>query len=181
MKRVILLLLLAIAVAGCYDEPPQAELKPSDAEHVEAEGTSEPTSAQIFAIGDTVTVGHWEVTLHGVKWYAYDGYWGPDYGTDWIIVDFAVKNADEARSQVVSSQRINLYDADGYAQERTYLAGTGAYGERIQPGRIYRTDIAYVIDVKDKGPWEFGFAPEIYGKTREVVFRFTADEVRGRR
>ena len=174
-------------VAGCTApgtggaEESAAPPSASPSAETGATGTTEETQpASTHAIGETVTMGELEHTLHGVRFSQGDEYSAPEAGTRWLVADIEVTNNSDASEAISSVMMWTLNDPDHRSVDMTYTGDErGSLDGELGPGRSMRGEIAYAVSA-DQTSWELIFAPEFSGSDRPST-RFPRPSPRGLR
>lgn len=128
----------------------QATPEPS----VTNEGSTHP-------VGDTVTMGTMDHTLHGVRFSAGDEYTTPDPGTRWLVADIEVTNNGEEPVGISSIGMWTLYDPENRSVDQTITGDErGSLDSELGPGRSLRGEIAFAVDEAHDN-WELIFSPQL--------------------
>lgn len=163
-RRVSLASLTLLLMSGC-GTPDTTVSEPSTATSSASPtgATPEPTtpSGSSHAIGDTVTMGAMEHTLHGVRFAPGDEYSTPEPGTRWLVADVEVTNNSQEPVSVSSMMMWTLYDPDNRSVDQTITGDErGSLDSELGPGRSLRGEIAFAVDKKHE-TWELVFSPEV--------------------
>ena len=172
-------------VAGCTApgtggaEESAAPPSASPSAETGATGTTEETQpASTHAIGETVTMGELEHTLHGVRFSQGDEYSAPEAGTRWLVADIEVTNNSDASEAISSVMMWTLNDPDHRSVDMTYTGDErGSLDGELGPGRSMRGEIAYAVSA-DQTSWELIFSPEAFG-FGQAVYEVPAPESPG--
>lgn len=171
-------------VAGCTapansDEAEPVTVAPPSASPSEtAEPTERPGQAQTYAVGETVTMGNLEHTLHGVRFSPGDEYSNPAPGTRWLVADIEVTNNLDEPAAVSSAMMWTLNDPDNRSVTTTFTGDErGSLDGELGPGRSMRGEIAYEVSA-DHNNWELIFTPEAFG-FGQAIYEVPAPESAG--
>ncbi|MEX5259587.1 DUF4352 domain-containing protein [Kocuria sp. CPCC 205263] len=168
LGRMGLATLALVLVAGCGASgddggggssvaPPSA----SSSETVEATPAPETPSSSVHEIGETVTMGALEHTLHSVRFAPGDEYTTPEPGTRWLVADIEVTNRSDEPASISSMGMWTLYDPDNRSVDQTITGDEqGSLDSELGPGRSLRGEIAFAVD-ESHDNWELIFSPEV--------------------
>jgi len=117
-----------------------------DASGASESGASAPDGGGKFAVGDTVALGDWTVTVNGVT----DPFTSSnqfDTPQDrYVAVDTTVANNSDAPATVSSLLCFELRDSTGRTYNQALVVGGGATPDgEVDPGGILRGDLYYDV------------------------------------
>lgn len=121
------------------------------------------SDAEMHQVGDTVTMGDLEHTVHAVRYSAGDEITSPESGTEWLVLDVEVTN-NSSNSQAISSLMMwALNDPENRSADVAMTGDErGNLDGELGPGRSMRGEIAYTVN-PDHKLWELIFSPEVLG------------------
>jgi hypothetical protein len=173
LGRLGLAALTLVFVAGCSapaDDGDGSSVAPPGATSSEtgkASPAPESSSMSAHAIGETVTMGTLEHTLHGVRFASGDEYTAPEPGTRWLVADLEVTNKADEPAAISSIGMWSLYDPDNRSVDQTITGDEqGSLDSELGPGRSLRGEIAFAVNAEHNN-WELIFSPELleFGQT----------------
>lgn len=106
-----------------------------------------------FAVGDTVALGDWEITVNGVQdpWTSPDGFDSGATGR-YVEIDVTVVNNSDRPETVSSLLCFNLRDADGRAASDAFVVGGGTAPDgEVDPGGRISGNLYYDVPVDATG------------------------------
>lgn len=159
-----LILCLLIVVSGCG---PALEAERIDPGEIVETPTS--TTPEVFAIGDTVSIGDFRITVNKTRQSAGSEWFKPDEGHVWLIVECTIENAHSKEPQIVSSLLMfDLVDEDGRSMNTAIGPETkGRLDGEIGVGRKMTGELAWEVPVDAKG-LELIFAPGVFQKGQAI-------------
>jgi hypothetical protein len=165
---------LAVVALVASAEDNEATLVPSEGGNVEATGDgasdTEAPAAQRFAVGDTVALGDWEVTVNSVAdpWMSPEEFDMAATGR-YVEVDVTVVNNSTSAESVSSLVCFELRDADGrsLSQELLLGGGTSPDGE-VDPGGRLSGSLYYDVPQGVDG-LELRFSCDLFASGSAVI------------
>lgn len=163
-------LLCVSLVTGCSspgtNDPAQETNDQSTSSSSQPSAATTPESAAdstLHQVGDTVTMGDLEHTVHGVRYSSGDEIMSPESGTQWLVLDVEVTN-NSSDSQAISS--VMMWTLNDPENRSVDIAMTGdergSLDGELGPGRSMRGELAYTVS-SDHKQWELIFSPEVLG------------------
>ena len=142
----------------------------------EEEPAEEGTSDEMFAIGDTVSMGDLVFTLNSARWDEGDEFSKPEEGERWLVVDCTIENQSNESTTISSMLMFTFYDEDGYSMDQEIFVDTkGSLDGELGSGRKLSGEIAFSIE-EGQSYWEFIFEPELFG-FGQGIYAINEDEV----
>lgn len=137
-------------------------------------GTTTPPPAaapKTFAVGDTVTIGDFKITVNKTRTNTGSEFFKPAAGHIWFIVECAIENLHAKDAQTVSSLLMfELVDKDGRSQKLSVFADTkGKLDGEIGVGRKMTGEIAWEVPSGAKG-LELLFKPDPF-RAGQAIFK----------
>lgn len=125
--------------------------------------TEVDSDSTVHQVGDTVTMGDLEHTVHGVRYSSGDEIMSPESGSQWLVLDVEVTNNSSEPQPISSIVMWTLSDQENRSAD---IAMTGDERGRLDgelgPGRSMRGELAYTVS-SDQKKWELIFSPEVLG------------------
>jgi len=160
-RRTQVLSLLAIAVAlfaslcSSSENEPEAADERSDSAAPAGEGNEQSDGPEVFAVGDLVELGDWQVRVHGVTdpLQSEDPSLQPTAGHRWVAVDVEVTNMSDQTATVSSLVCFVLKDDTNTTYDQTVTgASTAATPDGDLPaGGSLRGTVEYEIPANADG------------------------------
>lgn len=184
MGRLGLAVLPLAMIAGCTApesggaEESVAPPSASPTDTAEATPTSETPSTSARAVGETVSMGDLDHTLHGVRFSPGDDFSTPEPGTRWLVADIEVTNNADEPAAISSALMWTLNDPDNRSEDVTYTGDErGSLDGELGPGRSMRGEIAFAVDAEHSN-WELIFSPEML-EFGQAIYEIPAPEAPG--
>lgn len=190
---IITLLVLVLVVVGCggtvesskveqpsqpsnFNAEPETPTQSEEVktEEVESEVDSQPSN-QYYSVGDTISMGDFELTLNSAKLADQDVFGNiPDELS--LVVNATITNISDEVQNVSSMLMFSLYDEELYEREISFMVDTkGSLDGELGPGRSMRGEIAYNID-EGQSQWEFIFEPVVF-QHGQAIFIIDIDDL----
>jgi uncharacterized protein DUF4352 len=123
-RRLVTLVVAALAVLAMAASSEDNTARRAD----EDGGSGDDSSSQpeVFAVGDLVELGDWQVRVHGVNdpYTEQDPVLQPQAGNRWVAVDAEVTNGSDQAQVVSSIACFGLQDGDNVEYQMTVTGGT---------------------------------------------------------
>lgn len=159
MRRIIasLLIVLALILSAC-GETVQPEKVASGQQSQPASGQASDQQGgeqkqQTFKVGDTIKLGDFQYTVHGIRELKGNEFLKPDAGKKWIAVEVTVENKGSEPQVVSSLLGFTLQDSEGYNYNITPVPVDlkGSLDGELAPGRKMRGEVSFEIPKDAKG------------------------------
>jgi uncharacterized protein DUF4352 len=157
-KQVLSLLVMAVALFAALGSSSENDAKKADegggssSEAASDEGSDGP---EVFAVGDLVELGDWQVRVHGVTdpLESSDPIFAPTPGHRWVAVDVEVTNRSDQTATVSSMLCLELKDATNTTYDQTVTgASTAATPDGdVAAGASLRGTVEYEIPADATG------------------------------
>lgn len=181
-KLIIAVVTAAVALVtfGCTEEiTPELvdQTAATAADHADDADDADATAGP-YRVGDTVSMGELEHTLHGVRWSGGDDLFGPDEGERWLVVDVELTNTGDSSEVISSIMMWTLIDADNRTVDMAFTGDEqGSLDGELGAGRSIRGETAFSV-TDDGESWELVFEPELFG-FGQAIYDISSDDVSG--
>ena len=136
--------------------------------------TTNETAAQeaeqgdsVFAVGDTIRTGDFEITVVGYSFSDGADFFTPDSGNVFYLIDVAIVNTGSRTESISSLLMFDLRDADGFSISTSFgamaVSRTGLDGA-VLPGRVIRGELGFEVP-RDSTGFVLQINPQVFGRT----------------
>ena len=152
------------------DDAPSAE----SAAETEAASESAGGSTAAAAVGDTVSVGEFEITVNSVETLSSGSLTDPD-NDFFLLIDATIANNSDEDETISSLLSFDLRGSDGFSYDIDIFAPEkGSLDGDVRAGGILRGQIAF--DVEDLEYYDFTFEPSLFGND-QATFRINNSDL----
>lgn len=133
-------------------------------------GEQQGSETQTFKVGDTIKLGDFNYTVHGIREVKGNELFKPESGKKWVAVEVTIENKSSEPQAVSSLLGFTLQDSEGYNYNVALLPVDlkGSLDGEIAPGRKMRGEVAFEIPKEAKG-LELVIDANVFGLGQAIV------------